>query len=208
MAQAKPAITLAFTGASGAGYGLRLLQQLLSQGYPVYLMISSAARVVFKTEEGLGLSAKPEQATEQLIQALGCGEGLLKVFGKEDWFSPVASGSSAPKCMVICPCSTGTLAAVATGMSNNLIERAADVVLKERGTLILAPRETPLHATHLEHMLSLTRQGAVVMPLAPGFYSEPQSIQDLIDFMVARILEHLNVPQTLMAPWGYQKPSK
>ncbi|GLS83154.1 flavin prenyltransferase UbiX [Paraferrimonas haliotis] len=196
-------ITVAYTGASGAGYGLRLVQQLLLLGHPVYLMVSSAARVVLKTEEQLGLSANPEKMTEQLNQYFGTEPGLLQVFAKEDWFSPVASGSSAPKKMIICPCSAGSLAAVATGMSNNLIERAADVVLKERGQLILVPRETPFHAIHLQHMLTLSQLGAVIMPAAPGFYHQPKRIEDLIDFMVARIMDHLGISQQLMAPWGY-----
>ena len=124
--------------------------------------------------------------------------------GKEEWFSPVASGSAAPKQMVVCPCSTGTLSAVACGASDNLIERAADVVLKERGQLIMVPREMPLSSLHLENMLKLSQMGVVMMPAAPGFYHQPQSIADLIDFVVARILDHLGVDQQLMARWGYQ----
>lgn len=110
--------------------------------------------------------------------------------------------------MVICPCSTGTLAAVATGMSNSLLERAADVVLKERGQLLLVPRETPFNAIHLEHMLNLTRMGATIMPAAPGFYHHPQTVQDLIDFVVARILDHLGVEHSLTGCWGYTMPQQ
>ena len=149
-------ISLAWTGASGAPYGLRLLACLLAADYQVFLMISSAARVVLATEHGLQLSANPDKATQQLQHYLGDTKGELIVLGKEEWFSPPASGSAAPKKMVICPCSTGTLAAVATGMSNSLLERAADG-LKERGQLVIVPRETPLHAVHLEHMLTLTK---------------------------------------------------
>lgn len=133
--------------------------------------------------------------------------GELHVLGKEEWFSPPASGSAAPKQMVICPCSTGTLAAVATGMSNSLLERAADVVIKERGQLILVPRETPFSSIHLEHMLSLSRLGATIMPAAPGFYHDPKSVEDLVDFMVARILDHLGVDHGLTKRWGYDKHS-
>ncbi|MGI2258811.1 flavin prenyltransferase UbiX [Shewanella sp. GXUN23E] len=197
-------ISLGWTGASGAPYGLKLLECLLADGYRVYLMISSAARVVLATEEGLKLSSHPDKAREQLLARFkhnACGE--LVVLGKEEWFSPPASGSAAPKQMVICPCSTGTLAAVATGMSNNLLERAADVVLKERGQLILVPREMPFNAIHLEHMLKLTQQGAVVMPASPGFYHHPQTLQDLVDFVVARILDHLGVEHRLTDRWGY-----
>ena len=127
------------------------------------------------------------------------------MFGKEQWFSPVASGSAAPKKMIVCPCSTGTLAAISQGMSDNLIERAADVVIKERGQLIILPRETPFSTIHLQNMLTLSQMGVTIMPLAPGFYHQPESINDLIDFMVGRVLDHLAIEQTIMPRWGYQK---
>ncbi|AZQ09443.1 flavin prenyltransferase UbiX [Shewanella khirikhana] len=199
----KNSISLAWTGASGAPYGLTLLKCLLEADYRVFLMISSAARVVFATEEGLKLSADGAKAEAQIRSFIGSEAGELIVLGKDEWFSPPASGSAAPKQMVICPCSTGTLAAVATGMSNNLLERAADVVLKERGKLLLVPRETPFNAIHLEHMLKLTQLGAVVMPAAPGFYHNPKSVQDLVDFLVARILDHLGIDHSLTNRWGY-----
>lgn len=202
-------ISLAWTGASGAPYGLKLLECLLAADYQVFLMISSAARVVMATEHGLQLSANSDKAKDQLLELFSeqgvCISGVLHVLGKEEWFSPPASGSAAPKQMVICPCSTGTLAAVATGMSNSLLERAADVVIKERGQLILVPRETPFSSIHLEHMLSLSRLGATIMPAAPGFYHDPKSIQDLVNFMVARILDHLGVEHELTNRWGYDK---
>ncbi|UCX03672.1 MULTISPECIES: flavin prenyltransferase UbiX [Shewanella] len=209
MAYAKKdkSISLAWTGASGAPYGIKLLQCLLVADYQVFLMISSAARVVLATEHGLQLSANPDKAREQLLSYFAQQQaplaGELIVLGKEEWFSPPASGSAAPKQMVICPCSTGTLAAVASGMSNNLLERAADVVIKERGQLILVPRETPFSAIHLEHMLSLTRNGATIMPAAPGFYHNPKSVEDLVDFMVSRILDHLGIAHELTNRWGY-----
>lgn len=196
-------ITLAFTGASGAPYGLRLLQVLLAQGVKVHLLMSSAARVVFATEQQLQLSAAPEKCTQQLEQYLQAAPGLLKVYGKDDWFSPVASGSAAPKQMVVCPCSTGSLSAIAQGASDNLIERAADVVLKEGGKLILVVRESPLSAIHLENMLKLARLGVCIMPAAPGFYHQPQQISDLVDFMVARVLDQLGLAQQLVGRWGY-----
>ncbi|MGL5391392.1 MAG: flavin prenyltransferase UbiX, partial [Shewanella sp.] len=187
------------------------LECLLASDYQVFLMISSAARVVLATEQGLQLSASSDKAKAQLLQWLSqgrdeqCGAlgGELVVLGKDEWFSPPASGSAAPKQMVICPCSTGTLAAVATGMSNHLLERAADVVIKERGQLILVPRETPFSAIHLEHMLTLSRLGVTIMPAAPGFYHHPKSVEDLVDFMVARILDHLGVDHALTSRWGY-----
>ena len=196
-------ITLAMTGASGAPYALRLLQQLCLQQVEVSLLISSAAKVVLATEVELQLPGKAEAIAATLAEHLGVDGGLIKAYGKEEWFSPVASGSAAPKQMVILPCSTGTLAAVAAGMSDNLIERAADVVIKERGQLIVVPREMPLSAIHLEHMLKLAQLGVTVMPAAPGFYHQPQQISDLVDFVVARILDHLGLDQQLVGRWGY-----
>ena len=201
-------ITVAITGASGAPYGLRLIECLLAQKQQVLLLISSAARVVLATEQNLKLSAAPQQAAEQLVDYFtqrGCelSSQQLNVYGKEDWFSPVASGSAAPKRMIICPCSTSTLSALATGSSNTLIERAADVVMKERGQLIVVPREAPLSTLHLQNMLQLSQLGVTVMPASPGFYHQPQSIDDLIDFMVARMLDHLGLEQNLVSRWGY-----
>ncbi|EFH73061.1 UbiX family flavin prenyltransferase [Vibrio cholerae] len=201
-------ITLAWTGASGAPYGLRLLQCLLAADYQVYLLISSAARVVLATEHGLKLPANPEAAQAALVKHLGCASDKLVVCGKEDWFSPVASGSAAPKQMVVCPCSAGSVAAIAHGMSDNLIERAADVVLKERGQLLLVVRETPFSTLHLENMLKLSHMGVTIMPAAPGFYHQPQSIDDLVDFMVARILDHLGIEQALVPRWGYDQRAR
>lgn len=205
-------ITLAWTGASGAPYGLRLLACLLAADYEVFLLISSAARVVLATEQGLKLPSNAEAATAVLTQYFTSAEyqvstAKLVICGKEEWFSPVASGSAAPKKMVFCPCSVGSLAAIAHGMSDNLIERAADVVLKERGQLLLVVRETPFSTLHLENMLKLSRMGVTIMPAAPGFYHQPKSIDDLVDFMVARILDHLGIAQKLVDRWGY-KPSR
>lgn len=198
-------ITLAFTGASGAPYGLRLLETLVRTNHQVFLLISSAARVVLATEENLKVPASPDAATALFSERFAAKEGQIRVFGKDEWFSPVASGSAAPKQMIVCPCSTGTLSAISTGKSDNLIERAADVVIKERGQLILVPREMPLSTIHLEHMLKLSQMQVTIMPAAPGFYHQPKSIQDLVDFVVARILDHIGVDQSLMPRWGYQK---
>jgi len=126
----------------------------------------------------------------------------LAVYGREEWFAPVASGSNPPDAMIICPCSMGTLAAIAQGLADNLIERAADVVLKEGRKLVLVPRETPFSAIHLENMLRLSRVGAVILPPSPGFYQHPQSVQDIVDFVVARVLDQIGVPHALMQRWG------
>ncbi|RZF87990.1 UbiX family flavin prenyltransferase [Pseudoalteromonas sp. CO325X] len=203
MSQFKEPITLAFSGASGAPYGLRLLEVLLQQGHQVFVLISSAARVVLDTESNIKLSANEQKATAQLSERFSAQPGQLQVFGKDNWFSPVASGSAAPKKMVVCPCSAGAVSAIAVGASDNLLERAADVVIKERGQLILVPRETPFNEIHLENMLKLSRLGVTIMPAAPGFYHQPQSIAELVDFMVARILDHLGIEQQLTSRWGY-----
>ncbi|WP_188152343.1 flavin prenyltransferase UbiX [Teredinibacter waterburyi] len=195
-------ITLAMTGASGADYGLRLLQCLLAANCRVYLLISRAAEVVINTETTMSL---PEGAAAQqafLASRFDAVPNQLVVFSREDWFSPVASGSSSPSSMVVCPASGGTLSAIAQGASNNLIERAADVALKERRQLILVPRETPYSEIHLKNMLALTQMGAVVLPASPGFYTKPNGIEDLIDFIVARILDQLNIEQELFPRWG------
>ncbi|MDT8878492.1 flavin prenyltransferase UbiX [Halomonas saccharevitans] len=195
-------VTVALTGASGAQYGLRLIEALVAAEHRVWVMISKAAHLVVATETDEELPARPERLAEALTERTGAAAGQIRCFGREDWMAPVASGSGAPSAMVICPCSTGTLSSVATGASNNLIERAADVALKERRRLILVPRETPFSAIHLEHMLSLTRMGAVILPAAPGFYHKPQRIEDLVDFIVARILNQLGIEHRLMPRWG------
>jgi 4-hydroxy-3-polyprenylbenzoate decarboxylase len=195
-------ISLAITGASGAQYGIRLLEVLLAQGHRVYLMVSKAAHIVIATETEHKFPGQAAQLENYLKNKYQAQEGQLRVFGKEDWMSPVASGSGAPSQMVVCPCSTGSLSAIATGASNNLIERAADVALKERRQLILVPREAPFSEIHLEHMLKLTRMGAVIIPASPGFYHQPKTIDDLIDFVVARILNQLGIEQNLLSKWG------
>ncbi len=195
-------VTVALTGASGAQYGLRLIECLVKAQVEVSVLVSKAAHIVISTETPHKLPAQAAQMAEALQQLTGAKEGQLRVYGKEDWMAPVASGSGAPAAMVVCPCSTGTLSAIACGASDNLIERAADVALKERRTLILVPREMPLSEIHLVNMLKLSRMGATVMPASPGFYHQPTQVDDLIDFVVARILSHLGIQQTLISPWG------
>ncbi len=195
-------VTLAITGASGAQYALRLLQCLIQAKCRVHLLVSSAARIVINTETEHALPADHDAQEMFFTQWSGAAEGQLRLFTKEDWFSPVASGSSAPAAMVICPCSGGSLSAIAHGASNNLIERAADVALKERRKLIVVPRETPYSEIHLQNMLTLTRMGVIVLPASPGFYQKPANIDDLVDFVVARILDQLGLEQTLLARWG------
>ena len=195
-------ITLAMTGASGAQYGLRLLECLLAANCKVYLLLSSAAEVVIRTETDVDLPETLEQQQAFFNRFFDTDEEQLQLLAKDDWFSPPASGSSSPSSLVICPCSGGTLSAIAHGASNNLIERAADVALKERRQLILVPREAPYSAIHLENMLKLTQLGAMIIPASPGFYMQPQTINELIDFIVARILDQLGIEQDLMPRWG------
>lgn len=195
-------VTLALTGASGAGYGVRLLECLLKAHCDVFLLLSEAARVVLATEVDEHWPDDPEVCANWLAERFSVPAARIRVCGKLDWFSPVASGSAAPKQMVIAPCSMGTLSAIAHGASDNLIERAADVVLKERGQLILMPRETPYSTLHLENMLKLSQLGVTIMPASPGFYHQPTQVTELIDFIVARVLDHLGLPQTLLARWG------
>lgn len=195
-------ITLALTGASGAQYGLRLLQCLLAADCKVYMLLSSAAEVVIRTETDLELPETIDEQQAFFTQLYGADEDQLQLLAKDDWFAPVASGSSSPSSMVICPASGGTISAIAQGASNNLIERAADVALKERRQLILVPRETPYSQIHLENMLKLTQMGAIILPASPGFYMQPQTINELVDFIVARILDQLGIEQDLMHRWG------
>ena len=196
-------ITVALSGASGMPYGLKLIETLISLNHQVFVLVSSAARVVLDTESDVKLSGNEEKATEQLSNLFNAKPNQLKAFGKDNWFSPVASGSAAPKKMVVCPCSAGTVSAISHGASDNLLERAADVVIKEKGQLMLVVRETPLSAIHLENMHKLAQLGVTIMPAAPGFYHNPSSIEDLVNFMVARILDHLSIEHTLAKRWGY-----
>jgi 4-hydroxy-3-polyprenylbenzoate decarboxylase len=198
-------ICLALTGASGMPYGIRLLACLLEAGCRVQLLYSQVAQIVAKQEMDFELPARASEAQATLRERYAHLPGTLEVYGRDEWYAPVASGSSAPDAMVICPCTMGTLAAVAQGLANKLIERAADVVLKEGRKLILVPRETPYSAIHLENMLRLARAGAVILPPNPGFYHRPAGIDALVDFVVARILDQLAVPQTLVARWGNER---
>ena len=195
-------VCLAFTGASGMPYGMRLLECLLAAGCRVQLLYSQVAQVVARQEMALDLPARPGEAETQLRVRFADLPGTLAVYGREEWFAPVASGSNPPDAMVVCPCTMGTLAAIAQGLASNLIERAADVALKEGRTLVLVPRETPFSIIHLENMLRLARAGAVILPPSPGFYHHPQTMADLVDFVVARVLDQLKVAHTLIPRWG------
>ena len=196
------------TGASGIQYGLRLIECLLQADVCVYVLMSKPAKVVMGMDTDLPVPPRTADIQKDFSERYGAKPGQLFAFGQEQWTAPVASGSGAPDAMVICPCTTGTLAAVAAGNCNNLLERAADVVIKERKQLIVMPREMPFSTIHLENMLRLAQAGAVIMPPNPAFYTLPESIDDLVDFVVARVLDQLNVSHKLMPAWGIEDLSK
>ena len=191
-----PPIVVGITGASGAPYAVRLLQALTAAHRPISLIISKYGFRLLATESGI-------ESIDALRDAVGIDAwaSYVEVFSNDDRGAPPASGSARTSGMIVCPCSMGTLSAIAVGASRSLIERAADVTLKEQRKLVLVPRETPLSAIHLSNMLRLTRAGAVVMPASPGFYHRPQQISDLVDFVVARMLDQLGVEQKLVKRW-------
>lgn len=195
-------ITLIMTGASGAQYGLRLLECLLHSGCRVYLLLSRPAQVVINMETDHRLPGRASEIQAYFTALYGAQAGQLQVFEREQWTAPIASGSAVADATVVCPCTMGTLSSVACGSSRNLIERALDVTLKERKKLILVVRETPFSEIHLENMLKLARMGVIIMPANPGFYQRPETVQQLVDFMVARVLDHLDITHTLMTRWG------
>lgn len=202
MDNAKKTIALALTGASGAQYGLRLMEELLKQGHCVYLMLSDPARIVMDMDMDLQLPRNPKAIQRYFEQEFNVPEGQLFAFGQNEWTAPVASGTGAADAMVICPCTAGTLGAVASGLSDNLIHRAADVALKERKPLLMVYRETPYSLIQLENMVKLTKAGAVIMPSNPGFYTRPKTLDDIVDFMVGKILDQLDIKHSLVPRWG------
>ncbi len=192
---------MAMTGASGSIYGLRLMEELVRRGFLLTVCVSESGRLVCKDETGLDLSGEPSVATSRLQKHLGVKLGV-EVVASDNLFVSSASGSAAPAAMVVAPCSMGSLARIACGVSANLIERSADVMLKEHRPLLLVPRETPLSEIHLENMLKLARMGARIIPAMPGFYHKPESIDDLVNFVVGKVLDQLGVPNDLFTRWG------
>lgn len=194
------------TGASGAQYGLRLLEELIKSGAAISLLISKPAQIVIKTETDLKLPTRAKEIEDffkkRYQKDFNTTKASLNVYEREQWMAPIASGSGVADVTVVCPCTTGTLSSIAVGSSKNLLERAADVALKERKKLILVVRETPFSEIHLDNMLKLSRLGAVIMPANPGFYHQPETLDDIFDFMVSRILEHIGIKQTLLPVWG------
>ena len=197
-------ITVAMTGASGAPYTIRLLEQLLLADFHVQFICSQPGQIVLAMESELKLPSSPQKIQQKLNEHFNCTQNQLTVYGKDQWTAPVASGSSVAEAMVVCPCSMGSLASIAHGISNNLIHRAADVIMKERKKLIIVPRETPFSSLHLENMLKLSNQGVIILPPNPAFYQGVDSIQDLVDFVVSRILDQLGIQNTLSPRWGQE----
>lgn len=194
--------TLAITGASGAGYGLGLARELLRRRVRLNLLISKAGFAVLKEECALDWQGNTEEVQRRLcgyFQASGTG---LRYYAEDDLSAPIASGSATAHAMIVAPCSMGTLSRIACGNSGNLIERCADVMLKERRTLIVVPRETPLHEVHLENMLRLSRLGARIVPAMPAFYHKPGSVDDMVNFIVGKVLDMLGMEHRLFKRWG------
>ena len=195
-------ITVGLTGASGAQYGLRLVECLVKADYQVLVMFTKAAQIVVGSETDCRLPGRTAEQTRYLSSLYGARDGQLRVYGDEEWTSPVASGSGAPRRMAVCPASMATVSAIACGASENLLERAADVVIKERGNLVIVPRETPFSPIHLENMLKLSRLGVTILPGNPGFYNRPTQVEAMVDFIVARVLDQFGIANDLMARWG------
>ncbi|KAB0664448.1 UbiX family flavin prenyltransferase [Oryzomonas japonica] len=198
---AQKRVFVALTGASGSIYGIRLLEELLKRGFLLTVAASESGQLVCREETGLDLGGDPPAATARLCAHLGVKLGV-EVVVADDLLACAASGSAAPAAMVVAPCSMGTLARIACGTSGNLIERAADVMLKERRPLLLVPRETPLSEIHLENMLKLARAGVRIIPAMPAFYHQPATIDDLVNFVVGKVLDQLDIPNELFKRWG------
>lgn len=194
-------IVVAITGASGSIYGLRLVEELLRADCRVTLLLSKAGLEVLRYESGLQWHGSAESLQQQMRAHFGANESL-RHFAADDLFAPVASGSSAPDAVVIAPCSMGTIGRIAAGISDNLIERVADVALKERRELLLLPRETPLNQIHLQNLLRLSQAGAQIVPAMPAFYHRPTTLAELVDFMVGKLLDSLRIEHRLFPRWG------
>lgn len=192
---------VAITGASGSVYGLRLIQELLKRGDDAGVIISPSGFLVLEEETGLRLKGGRFDIIKRLEKYLGKTRGRITYYPSDDISSGLSSGSSLIRDMVVCPCSMGTLARIASGISGNLIERTADVVLKEKGRLILVPRETPFNQIHLENMLRLSQAGAHIIPAMPAFYHKPKKVEDLVDFIVGKVLDAMMVENRLYKRW-------
>lgn len=197
-------IVVGITGASGSIYGLRLIEELLCVEMQVTVLLTNAGRQVLVFETGLDLSENPQECSQQLKEHFKADDNL-KYYALNDFFAPIASGSSVPDAVVLCPCSMGTVGRIAAGLSDNLLERVADSALKESKKLLLVPRETPFNQIHLENLLRLATAGAQILPAMPGFYQRPETVADLVNFVVGKILDSLGVEHQLFLRWGTDK---
>jgi len=195
-------LTVAMTGASGAPYTLRLLELCLQAKINIQFITSQPGQIVLGMESDLKLTGTPQKMAQQLATYFNSDPSLISVYAKDQWTAPAASGSSVADAMVVCPCTMGSLASIAAGNGDNLIHRAADVVIKERKKLILVPRETPFSSIHLENMLKLSNLGVVILPPNPGFYQGVSRVSDLVDFVVSRILDQLGIENNISPRWG------
>jgi len=194
--------TIAITGASGAPYALRLLEVLVRGGHTIYLTITGEGLSIMQDETGLTLKGSETDIMNALERRLEAREGQVNYFDEDNMYAPIASGSVKVDAMVVVPCSMKTLAAIANGFASTLIERAADVAIKEQRKLIIVPRETPLSPIHLRNMLTLADLGCHIIPAMPGFYHQPKRVSDLVDFIVARVLDSMGVEHELSQRWG------
>lgn len=194
--------TIAITGASGASYGMRVLQALVTGGHNVYLTITGDGLHILNDETGLMLKGSETEIQYALEKHLSAKEGQLRYFDEDNLYAPIASGSSPVDGMVVIPCSMKALSSMAHGFASNLIERAADVTIKEKRKLIIVPRETPLSTIHLRNMLALSEAGCHIIPAMPAFYHHPKKISDMVDFIAGRVLDALGVENKLSPRWG------
>jgi flavin prenyltransferase len=197
-----PTYTVAIAGASGAPYAHRLVEFLIHQGHSMYLTVSGDGLSILHDETGLLLKGSETDIERILEKHFGAREGQIRFFTESSMYAPIASGSVRVDAMVVIPCSMKALAAIANGFASNLIERAADVMLKEKRKLILVPRETPLSAIHLRNMLALAEAGCHIIPPMPAFYHHPKTINDLVDFIVGRVLDSMGVEHDVSPRWG------
>ena len=200
-----PHVVLAITGASGSIYGIRLAEELLRSGSRLTLLLSRSGVAVLKCECGIDWEGGEAEVVERMRAYFSAEPGRLFHYTADNLFAPIASGSSAPDALVICPCSMGSLGRIAGGISGTLIERTADVMLKERRPFVLVPRESPLHDIHLENLLKLSRMGVRIVPAMPAFYHAPRSLDDLVNFMVGKVLDSMGIEHRLFQRWGREE---
>ncbi len=200
-----PHVVLAITGASGSLYGIRLAEELLRSGARLTLLLSRTGGAVLKSECGMEWEGDEATVAGRMREHFSAGADRLSHYAADNLFAPIASGSSAPDSFVVCPCSMGSLGRIAAGISGTLIERTADVMLKERRPFILVPRESPLHEIHLENLLKLARMGVRIVPAMPAFYHAPRSLDDLVDFVVGKVLDSMGIEHKLFKRWGSEE---